>query len=196
MSADSNVIAPMAGGAMTSERSAGRRQVADRRVRQDPFYDGTDRRHGRGRRVSEASPRTENLLEPADPESYLRVPVILSRISTEFDYVETDEAAGQRHVEEMIKQVLERTDSIGNGDHHERAKHLASVQPEAVQVRCGDNPTSESEFLSAMLVPGEPILFSYESLAQEIAARPLLQRLAKALGYKVVQWETSYSTAN
>jgi hypothetical protein len=124
------------------------------------------------------------------------VPVILSRISSEFAYVETDEAAGRRHVEAMIQALEDRTGTPENEDHHERAKHLATALPDAVHVRCGDNPTSESEFLSAMLVPGEPILFAYESLAQEIASRPLLQRFAKALGYKIVQWETSLRNAN
>lgn len=181
---------------MTSDRYDGRGQVGDRRVGQDPFYDGTERRRGRGRRSSEASPRTENLLEPADPDNYLQVPVILSRISGEFDYVETDGAAGQRHVQAMIKAIAERTGTSGNEDHGERARHLATALPEAIHVRCGDNPTSESEFLSAMLVPGEPILFAYESLAQEIASRPLLQRFAKALGYKIVQWDTSLRNAN
>lgn len=181
---------------MTSDHYDGRRQVLDRRVRHDPFYDGTERRRGRGRRSSEASPRTENLLEPADPDNYLQVPVILSRISGEFDYIETDEAAGQHHVEAMIKEIGERAGTLENEDRGERIRHLATVLPEAVHIRCGDNPTSESEFLSAMLVPGEPILFSYESLAQEIASRPLLQRLAKALGYKIVQWETSLRHAN
>jgi len=190
------LIPPMAGGAMTSDHYDGRRQVADRRVEQDPFYDGTERRRGRGRRAPEASPRTENLLEPTDPEGYLRVPVILSRITSEFDYVETDEAAGQRHVEAMIKAISDRTGTSEYEDHRERVRHLATALPEAIHVRCGDNPTSESEFLSATLVPGEPILFVYESLAQEIASRPLLQRLARALGYKIVQWEASFRGAH
>ena len=176
---------------MTSASNDGRRQVLDRRVRQDPFYDGVERRRRRGRRFSEASPHTENLLEPADPDHYLQVPVILSRIGDEFEYIETDEAAGQRYVEEMIREIEERAGNSDNEDHDERKRHLKTALPDAVHVRCGDNPTSESEFLSATLVPGEPILFVYESLAQEIASRTLLQRFAKALGYRIVQWETS-----
>jgi hypothetical protein len=174
----------------------GRRQAGNRRLRHDPFYEGPERRRSRGRRPTEASPLTENLLEPADSESYLQVPVILSRIGGEFDYVETDGAAGRRHVEAMIQALKDRTGTPENEDHHERAKHLAAALPDAMHVRCGDNPTSESEFLSAMLVPGEPILFSYESLAQEIASRPLLHRFARALGYRIVQWEASLRNAN
>ena len=177
-----------------SDLFVGRRQ--ERRLRQDPFYEGTERRRNRGRRSTEASPHTENLLEPADSENYLQVPVILSRISGEFDYVETDEAAGRRHVEAIIQTLKERAGTLGNEDHHERARHLASALPEVVHVRCGDNPTSESEFLSAVLVPGEPILLAFESLAHELASRPLLQRFAKALGYRIVQWETSLRVAN
>jgi hypothetical protein len=181
---------------MTSDHDDGRRQVVDRRVRQDPYYDGVERRRRRGRRYSDASPLTENLLEPADSENYLQVPVILSRISGEFDYIETDKSAGRRHVEEMIREIEERAGNSENEDHDVRKRHLKEALPEAIHVRCGDNPTSESEFLSATLVPGEPILFVYESLAQEIAARPLLQRFAKALGYKIVQWETSLRSAH
>jgi hypothetical protein len=165
-------------------------------VEQDPFYDGTERRRGRGRRAPEASPRIENLLEPADPDSYLRVSVILSRIKSEFDYVETDGAAGQRHVEAMIHAVRDHAATSENEDYRERIRYLTTALPEAVHVRCGDNPTSESEFLSAVLVPGEPIPLVYESLAHEMGSRPLLQRLAKALGYNIVEWEASFLRAH
>jgi hypothetical protein len=173
-----------------------RRQVLDRRVRIDPVYDGTERRGGRGRRSHEASATTENLLEPVDLENHLRVPVILSRIAREFDYLETDQALGQHHVEQMIQAITDRVETSEYDDHRERVRHLATVQTEAVHVRCGDNPTSESEHLSAIIVPGEPIRFRYESLAHEIASRPLLQRLARALGYKIVQWEASSQLAH
>ena len=173
----------------------GRRHAGDRRLRHDPFYEGPERRRNRGRRPTEASPLTENLLEPEDSENYLQVPVILSRIGSEFDYVETDGAAGRRHVETMIQVLRDRAGTPENEDHHERAKHLEAALPDAVHIRCGDNPTSECEFLSAMLVPGEPILLSYESLAQEIASRLLLHRFAKALGYRIVQWGTSLRNA-
>lgn len=170
---------------------SGRRQLTDRRVRHDPAYDATERRRSRGRRSHEASPRTENLLEAPDPDSYLNVSVVLSRVGQEFDYVETDEASGQRHVEQMIEAVLDRIDTTEYDDPRARARHLAAVKAEAIHVRCGDNPTSEAEYLSMVIVPGEPIRFVYESLAHEIAARPLLQRLARALGYKIVQWEVT-----
>jgi hypothetical protein len=173
-----------------------RRQVLDRRVRIDPVYDGTERRSAHGRRSHEASATTETHLEPGDPDNYLRVPVILSRIKREFDYFETDQALGRRHVEQMIEAVSDRVETSEYNDHRERVRHLATVQTEAIHVRCGDNPTSESEYLSAVIVPGEPILFRYESLAQEIASRPLLQRLARALGYKIVQWEASSQLAH
>ena len=182
---------PLQGDAITTDLYHGRRLIADRRVLHNPHYDGTERRHGRGRRSHEASPRSENLLEPTDPASYLQVSVILSRISNEFDYVETDHAMGKRHVEAMIEAIWDSAGTSQNEDHRERVRHLTTALPEAVHVRCGDNPTSESEFLSAMLVPGEPILFLYESLAHEMASRPLLQRLARALRYKIVQWEAS-----
>jgi hypothetical protein len=176
---------------MLPEQEQERRQVADRRVESGQSYAGTERRRGRGRRAHEADPRTENLLEPLDPQACLQVSVIQSRISAEFDYVETDGAAGRRHVEAMIEEISGRAEAADNEDHRERLRHLTAALPDAVHVRCGDNPTSECEFLSAVLVPGEPILFVYESLAHEIASRPLLQRLAKALGYRIVQWEAS-----
>jgi len=180
---------------MTSETEQGlggdRRKVVDRRVRHDPVFEGTERRGGRGRRSHEASAMTENLLEPLDPDGYLKVSVILARISQEFDYLETDEALGRHHVEQMIEAISNQIETSEYNDNRERVRHLVAVQSEAIHVRCGDNPTSESEHLSAVIVPGEPILFRYESLAQEIASRPLLQRFARAIGYKIVQWEAS-----
>ena len=180
---------------MSSESDQGltrnRRETADRRVRHDPIYDGRERRGGRGRRSHEAGPTTENLLEPTDPDNYLTVSVVLSRIGQEFDCVETDESSGRHHVEQMIGAILDRVDTIEYDDRRERVRHLAAVKTEAVHIRCGDNPTSEIEYLSTVIVPGEPIRFAYESLAHEIASRPLLQRMAKALGYRIVQWEAT-----
>lgn len=162
-----------------------RRQGADRRIRIDPMYDGTERRRGRGRRSYEVDPATEHLLEPPGSNNYLNVQVALSRIGSEFGYLEADEDLGRRHVRQMIDAIRNRFEASDYIDHRERITHLSSAQADAIHIRCGDNPTAEHEYLSAVLVPGEPILAQYESLAHEKAARPLLDRLAKALGYKV-----------
>ena len=70
----------------------------------------------------------------------------------------------------------------------ERVKYLAEAQSRAVYVRCGDNPGSETDYLSTVVIPGEPIIFEYDSKAHAQASRALLQRLAKVLGYKIVEW--------
>jgi hypothetical protein len=77
----------------------------------------------------------------------------------------------------------------GTMDHGERVRQLNAVIDEAIQVRCGDDPSSDTEHLCVLIVPQEPLVVDYDSLAHQMAAHSLVLRLAKALNYIVVQRE-------
>ena len=184
----------MAGGNLVTDTGGrppfeDRRSAGDRRKRDDPAYEAPDRRKGRGRRPAEIPATIANFLEPQDGETFVSVPIVVSRVGREFAYVESDGELGRRHVAKMISDVDAQLGGTEASGRKERAKYLAEVLNRAIYVRCGDNPGSETDFLSTVVVPGEPIVFEYESKAHEAASRMLLLRFAKILGYKIVEWK-------
>ena len=179
----------------TGTRSGGssiedRRLRGDRRTYTDPDFDAPDRRKGRGRRPTEVPASITNFLEPPDGESFINVPIVISRVEHEFAYMESDAELGRRHVAKMIGEIDAQLGGRKVAGQNERVRYLAEAQNRAVYVRCGDNPGSETDYLSTVVVPGEPIIFEYDSKAHEQASRALLHRFAKALGYKIVEWKT------
>lgn len=170
--------------AAASFRGRGR----DRRVGSDALYDGTERRSARGRRGYEVASGIQHLLQPLDSQSFLGAHLVLARIGQAFRYVETDDALGRSHIRWMIETI--RDESLDDTmDHDERVRQLNAVIDDAMHVRCGDDPSSDTEHLSVYIVPHEPLVVDYDSLAHQMAAHPLVLRLAKALNYIVVQRE-------
>jgi len=168
------------------EISAGdRRRGAERRSHDSAPIQGIERRTGQGRRPHEAPARPKNLLEPRDGNPVLLVPVVLSRIQREFAYVETDEELGRLHVGQMIEEIASQVEGSRVNSESGRLRHLGQAQTHAVYVRCGDNPTSETVYLSTVLIPGDPIKSNYESGRHAEDSRHLLQRFARAIGYKI-----------
>lgn len=167
-----------------------RRSRSDRRTYDDPTFDAPDRRKGRGRRPTEVPATVTNFLEPPDGETFVSVPIVISRVEREFPYMESDAELGRRHVAQMIGEIDAQLGGRKVAGQSERAKYLGEAQNRAVYLRCGDNPSSETDYLSTVIVPGEPIIFEYDSKAHEQASRALLQRFAKVLGYKIVEWKT------
>jgi len=168
-----------------------RRAGGDRRRYDDPAYDSPDRRKSRGRRPTEAPATITNFLEPQDGETFVSVPLVISRVGQEFAYLESDGDLGRKYVGQMISDIDSQFGGRQVAGQNERAKYLAEVQNRAIYVRCGDNPSSETDYLSTVVVPGEPIIFEYDSKAHEQESRELLQRFARVLGYKIVEWKRS-----
>ncbi len=118
------------------------------------------------------------------------------RIASEFAYVEADEAAGSCHVQEMMRQL-----QVKNGHHRdsflaERMAHLDKVKDKAVYVCFGDDPGGDAGYLCTVVIPGEPLIFEYESAAHERAVRPLLRRCAQVFGYEIVNGVANDSGGN
>jgi len=168
-----------------------RRRDAERKPSDGPSYSGPERRTGARSRPGEIQARLEERLEPDDGSHLLLVPVVLFRIQQEFAYMVSDEEVGRIHVEQMKKDIHANTQNMIVRT--ERLKNLEQVQNQAVYVRFGDNPASETEYLSTVLIPGEPIKINYESAQHGDQSRPLLWRFASMLGYRIVGQESGWA---
>jgi hypothetical protein len=70
------------------------------------------------------------------------------------------------------------------------------VKDRAVHVCFGDDPGANTGCLCAVVIPGEPLVFEYESAAHAQAVQPLLSRCAKVLGYGIVNCVAGDIAAN
>lgn len=173
----------------------------------DPHYFGRERRGGADRRDARAGSGLLSL-QPFAASRFAAVPVeapaavahrlvarndqhffsplvVVKRLESEFAYVEADEAAGHRHILEMMSQLEASKGNRRTFVCDERRERLNTVKDRAVYVHFGDDPSSETEYLCTVVIPGEPLVFQYESAAHESAAWLLLKRCAKVLGYDI-----------
>ena len=176
-----------------------KRTGRDRRSHSDPHYRGAERRRGvdrRGARATQRQPLTgghaaaarapvAHRLAPANGHPFLSPLVIVMRIASEFAYIEADEAAGRTRVEEIIRQIESRSRRNKDALLAERLEQLEKVKDRAVHVCFGDDPGAQTGYLCAVVIPGEPLVFEYESAVHERAVQPLLGRCARVLGYGV-----------
>lgn len=182
-----------------------RRSGRDRRRNNDPFYRGPERRKGIDRRavsggrsnqrqalhgrhsttVVAARQPTVHRLAPTHGRPYLSPLVIVMRIAAEFAYFEADETAGSDRVAEVIRQIQTRSRRNKDPLLAERIEQLEKVKDRAVHVCFGDDPGCDKSYLCAVVIPGEPLIFEYDSPEHEEAAQPLLERCAKVLGYGI-----------
>lgn len=173
-----------------------RRHGHERRTRNGLHYRycGPERRSGLDRRSAALGVRPAYLesfagahrLVPAKDHHFLSPLVVAMRLASEFAYVEADEAEGLRHVWEIMKQLDAKNNRHRDSLLAERLKHLDQVKERAVHVCFGDDPGGETEYLCTVVIPGEPLIFEYESAAHERAVRPLLRRCAQMLGYDIL----------
>jgi hypothetical protein len=126
-------------------------------------------------------------LNARDGHRYLSPRVVVTRLEAEFAYVESSEEDGRRHVRGIVRQ-LQAIKEIGDipvdTEHLDRLKR---AQNGAIYVYFGDDPSSETAYLSTAVIPGEPLFIDYASRAHEQAAQTLLLRCADVLGYDVVE---------
>jgi hypothetical protein len=171
------VLNPNAG---LAQNGSGRGNGKDHIVAE--FASAADRK----REIS-AHRRMAHRLVPPDGYPYLSPRVVVSRLESEFAYVEADEEDGRRHVRGIIRQLQKIRDAGLTPVDEEYLDRLKKAQRGAVYVYFGDDPGSEIACLSTAVIPGEALFFDYASRAHEQAARPLLVRCARALGYEIVE---------
>jgi hypothetical protein len=182
-----------------------RRVGHDRRRRNDAAYRGPERRKGIDRRAASggrsnqrgallggrsttagaARPPVVHRVAPVNGHAYLSPLVIVMRIASEFAYIDADEQAGCDAVEDIIRKIEVRNRRSRDSLLTERIEQLARVKDRAVHVCFGDNPGCDKSYLCAVVIPGEPLIFEYDSLEHEEAVQPMLERCARILGYGV-----------
>ena len=120
-----------------------------------------------------------------NPDAYLAPLALVTRLKSEFAYVETDGEEGRRHVLESIER-LKGERSFRQVD-RDKIQWLDRVKNRALFVCFGDNASSESLLLTTYVIPGEPLAFDYASVTHERAVQPLLARCAAVLGYQILK---------
>jgi hypothetical protein len=116
-------------------------------------------------------------LGPRDGEPHLPPDEVVARLRAEFVVVEADPQTGAEHVAAMVR-GMERI-----GLPAEAVAERQRLQPLAVWVVLADDPEPGEAHLRFVIMPGESILIGYSSAQHERAARPLLGRCCRVLGY-------------
>jgi hypothetical protein len=140
---------------------------------------------GAARHAAVAPPAAAHRLFVSNSRQLLDPLVVVGRLKSEFAYVDADSAEGLRQVLSLVDRLEARVRNRVHSIYRERLEHLRSVSERSVCVHFGDDPGSSTEYLCTTVIPGEPLVFSYESVAHEQAAHALLHRCARVLGYHI-----------
>lgn len=118
-------------------------------------------------------------------QRYLSPRAVVARLVSEFPSVTSSEEDGRRYVRGIIERLLAIRQSgdipVDNG----YLQRLAKAESGAIYVYFEDW-SSASLHLGMVIIPEEPLFFTYSSTAQERAAYPLLVRCARVLDYEIV----------
>lgn len=175
-----------------------RRRGIERRRRDMPGFADRERRIIANRRHASVAERGDDAgsetptpvvhkLLPADGRRYLSPLRVVARMESEFSYLEVDDAEGSRRVGKIIDQVRKAHRNLLHRTGDSRLAHLEKVKDSAIHLQLGDDPGSETEYLSVTVIPEEPLIVECESVAHAKSAEPLLRRCAKALGYSIIR---------
>jgi hypothetical protein len=145
-----------------------------------------DRRDRLGVALGSTEGAPSSMLHPVNGNPYLSPLIVAMRIAAEFAYAETDEAAGRDHVVRLIAAIAWRKGRFPDGALEERVMRLDRMKDRAIQLCFGDDPGCDTGYLCTVAIPGEPLVFEYESAAHRNAVQPLLERCARVLGYAIV----------
>jgi hypothetical protein len=118
-------------------------------------------------------------LEPKDGASFLPPQAAIERLRAEFDYVGADRDAGADHVGQMVAAFLRLNAPEAT------VQFYAARQGDSFQVEVADDSDSEI-FIRFALIPDVAPLIGYSSAQDEAASRPLVERCARALNYRIV----------
>jgi hypothetical protein len=125
-------------------------------------------------------------LVPRSGQHYLSPRIVVSRLVTEFGYVASSEEDGRRYVQAMIQELraLRQRGNVSVDDDY--LYRLRQAEHAAIYVYFGD-PACESIPISAAVIPGEPLFFTFPSDMEQSAVKTLLARCANSLNYDVVE---------
>jgi hypothetical protein len=118
-------------------------------------------------------------------QRYLSPRAVVARLVSEFPSVTSSEEDGRRYVRGIIERLVAIRRSGDSPVDNEYLERLAKAENGAIYVYFEDW-SSANVYLGMVIIPGEPIFFTYSSITQEQAAHPLLVRCAKVLDYEIV----------
>jgi len=117
-------------------------------------------------------------LRPYDGQPYLEPEEVARRLQEEFACCGVDADQGQDDIGDMLAKLVELNAPQGVID------EVAAGRARALRVTVSDGDTSD-DFLSFIVRPDAGLLIGYRSAQHEEAARSLLGRCARVLGYAI-----------
>ena len=118
-------------------------------------------------------------LAPNTDSSWLSVATIVERASAEFACVVVDHDRAMRYLAEQLIAATPNADQA-------TADRLLQPLADSVEMICADDRRSEERFLKCLVIPKRPIEIVYHFDDQREITRDLLERLARALDYTLV----------
>ncbi len=118
-------------------------------------------------------------LEPSDGKSHLEPKEIARRLRDEFASCEVDAEQGVDDVGDMLAKLIELKAPQAIID------EVAAGRERSLRITIADDMASDN-YLSFIVRPNDGLLIGYYSAQHELATRPLVERCAKVLGYKIV----------
>lgn len=117
-------------------------------------------------------------LEPKDDVAYLTPDEVVTRLQDEFAYCTADRDEGNDVVGDTIAKLIELNAP------QEIIDQQVAAQSGAIAVVIADDDATE-DYLQFTVKPNEGILIGYFSGQHEDATRPLLDRCARVLDYRI-----------
>ena len=123
-------------------------------------------------------------LTPKAGQPYLSPEEVVRRLKNNFKYVDASASRGAAPIEQGIAYMVSARQS-GAPYTDEEIERLRGVKDKAIDVIVADESRADLAYLSVLIEPDEKLFFGYESGEHEDAAKPLLERIAKALEYEI-----------
>jgi hypothetical protein len=119
-------------------------------------------------------------------QRYLSPRGVVARLVSEFPSVTSSEEEGRRYVRGLIERLQAIRQSGDIPIDKEYLERLTRAESGAIYVYFEDW-SSANAYLGMVVIPGEPLFFTYSSSTQEQATHPLLVRCARVLDYEIVE---------
>ena len=123
----------------------------------------------------------DHILVPREGAPFLTPEAIIARAIREFDFVTVSGRRGREATEPAVAAMRQAGHSEDEVEAYEKSTKGA------YRVAARDREGEKLVALDLILVPEEHVSVGYESREHFLAAQPLVLRLAKALGYDVIE---------
>ena len=122
-------------------------------------------------------------LTPKANRPYLTPKEVVRRLREAFRYVDASASRGAKAIDDGIEYML-AAQQTGAPFTNEEIERSRSVRNKSIDIIVAD-ASAPNVILSVLIEPNERLFFGYESGEHEDAAKPLLERIARVLDYKI-----------